>query len=225
MTIIGVAGQKKHGKDTVATYLKEHYGFTQRAFADELKEIFARTFDIPLEDCYDESKKELPLEITITLKHVLLIVEIAMMAKSEISGWRVHRIVHKMWSKTSFTSIRDGLQFIGTDILRDEVDADFHYNTVVEYFREKQVLNGVVSDVRFPNERDNLKRDFKSSKTILVVRPYMIGNETSNHASEKSLGERKEYDFVVFNDGSLQDLYDKVDVVMEELGITKGKLC
>lgn len=37
--IIGVTGIAQSGKDTVAQYLVENYGFTRKAFADKLKEF------------------------------------------------------------------------------------------------------------------------------------------------------------------------------------------
>lgn len=217
--IIGVAGEKKHGKDTVASYLKTKYGYTQRAFADNLKEVCSQIFEVPLPDMYDENLKEAgfdkPVEITLT--HVLKLMERGLLANEMILPSELHRIVHKLWWKKSFSSIRDMLQFVGTDILRDEVDRDYHYNTVIHYFRENQVLNGVISDVRFPNERHNLKVDFKQAKTILVVRPSLQRNATSSHASETSLGDASEYDYVVMNDGTLEDLYSKVDQIMQGL--------
>lgn len=37
--IVGLSGKKQSGKDTVAVYLSEHYGFIQFAFADVLKRV------------------------------------------------------------------------------------------------------------------------------------------------------------------------------------------
>jgi cytidylate kinase len=40
--IIGLAGYARSGKDTVANYLVENYGFTQLAFADPMREALVR---------------------------------------------------------------------------------------------------------------------------------------------------------------------------------------
>jgi len=39
MKLIGLAGRARSGKDTVAHYLVEHYGFKQLAFAEHLKNV------------------------------------------------------------------------------------------------------------------------------------------------------------------------------------------
>ena len=39
MSIIGITGRKRHGKDTIADYLVEHYGYTKMAFADPIRDI------------------------------------------------------------------------------------------------------------------------------------------------------------------------------------------
>lgn len=48
--IILVNGLPRAGKDTLADYLVERYGFVKMSFADELKNILCRTFDISRED-------------------------------------------------------------------------------------------------------------------------------------------------------------------------------
>lgn len=219
--IIGVAGQKKHGKDTVANYLVKNYGYTQRAFADNLKEVCSKVFDIPLEAMYDESLKEREFSTPIlaTAGQASKVIELAGVHMTED---QINRIYSTWMRKTYFHTIRDLLQFTGTDILRDIVDADYHYNTVVRYFRENNITLGVVSDVRFANERDNLPGDFPGAKTILVKRPGLQSSTGSGHKSENSLGEDGEYNFVITNGGTLQDLYSYVDTIMNSLNIQRS---
>lgn len=219
--IIGVAGEKKHGKDTVAQYLVKEYDYQQRAFADHLKELCSRIFNVPLQNMYDETKKEAPfanlVDLEITLNHALKLVDMIMLEyQGAIHPSDLHAIIHKLWSKNRFTSIRDMLQFVGTDILRDLVDPDYHYNTVVKWIRDNNITKAVISDVRFPNERDNLERDFgDQAVTFLVMRPSLQRNETSGHASENSLGNPEDYNFIIDNDGSLEDLYQKIEIIMD----------
>jgi hypothetical protein len=124
-------------------------------------------------------------------------------------------ILKKLGNKNMFSSIRDMLQFVGTDILRDMVDENYHYDSVARVIHNDKLHSVVVSDCRFKNERNNLKSQFKAI-TMLVVRPSLEKNATSGHASETSLGSVEEYDHVIINDGSLQDLYYKVDVIMQQ---------
>lgn len=210
--IIGIGGEKKHGKDTVADYLKEKYGYKKMAFADKLKTICSTAFNVPLEDCYDEDKKEVGYIIPITLHSTTALLE-SILIEYPIHHKDMLSIMQKLGKKNMFSSIRDMLQFVGTDILRDMVDPDYHYNSVANVFRDQSIECGVVSDCRFSNERVNLRDDF-TCLLLKVVRPSLQKNDTSSHKSETSLGDDSEYDAVIINDGTLQDLYNKVDTIM-----------
>jgi hypothetical protein len=219
---IGVAGRKRHGKDTVAHYLSDKYGFHKMAFADNLKSVCGRIF--PEIDFLDEATKETPFkEVVSTTPEQLSKLFYLLDSNYALQTYRVLDAALNLWMAKSFTSVRDILQFVGTNILRDLIDADYHYNTVAKVFRKIEsadyihpVRGGVVSDVRFLNERINLQKDF-SAKLILVKRPSLEDNATSSHASETSLGEDSEYDYVVINGGTLEDLYAKIDDIMDEL--------
>lgn len=212
--IIGIAGEKRHGKDTVANYLVEKHGFQKIAFANKLRKVCSTTF--PDVDFYDEANKETPFmkPIQISKIHVDSIYDQLIEDGYQVSGEQYLAISLTMYEKVWFTSVRDILQFIGTDVLRNHIDADYHYNSVARVI--KGFGNYVISDVRFKNEREGLKRDFNSS-VILVERPSLQRNETSTHASENSLGDKSEYDLVITNDSTLEHLFKKVDVILNGL--------
>ena len=48
--VILVNGLPRAGKDTLADYLVQKYNYAKFSFADELKDIICRTFDIDRED-------------------------------------------------------------------------------------------------------------------------------------------------------------------------------
>jgi hypothetical protein len=216
--IIGIGGEKQHGKDTVANYLVSKYGYTKKAFADRLKEICKISF--PEVNIYDEQNKETPFEqpIAATKSQIESILDevISGHGYNRIPAEVITQIYNVFLDKVCFRSVRDILQFVGTDILRNLIDEDFHYFTVANSF--KSIENGVVSDCRFANERMNLHIQFSHRcRLIKVVRPSKEKNSSSKHASENSLGKDEEYDHIIINDGTLEDLYNKVDKIMEEL--------
>lgn len=216
--IIGVGGEKQHGKDTVANYLVSKYGYSKKAFADRLKAICQLAF--PEINIYDEENKETafvsPIATTTDQIEEILDQVITVDGYNRIPDAVVTQIYNVFLDKVCFRSVRDILQFVGTDILRNLVDENFHYNTVADPF--KTIENGVVSDCRFKNERDNLKIQFSwKCKLIKVVHPSKEKNSSSKHASETSLGDDSEYDHVIINDGTLEDLYEKIDEIMEDV--------
>lgn len=60
--LIGIAGRAGAGKDTVADYLWENYGFLKMSFADPLKRAASAMFGITLEAFYDRDLKEQVVE-------------------------------------------------------------------------------------------------------------------------------------------------------------------
>lgn len=60
MDIIGIAGGKGTGKDTVAARMVARYGFQRFAFGDPIKEALAVMFRVDVSVFYNEDTKEMP---------------------------------------------------------------------------------------------------------------------------------------------------------------------
>ena len=61
--------------------------------------------------------------------------------------------------------------------------------------------NWIITDVRFPNEANIIKE--KGGIMVRVKRPTDIAE---GHSSETALDDYKEFDYILENDGSLEDL-------------------
>lgn len=57
MKIIGIVGKKRSGKDTVADYLVQNYGYIKLSFASPLKEIIKTLFDFDDEQINGNEKE------------------------------------------------------------------------------------------------------------------------------------------------------------------------
>lgn len=65
MKLVGIAGRKGSGKDTTALYLEAQEGFASIAFADELKRLCGRIFDIEAETMFgDSALREKPYSLS-----------------------------------------------------------------------------------------------------------------------------------------------------------------
>jgi hypothetical protein len=99
------------------------------------------------------------------------------------------------------------LQHWGTDILRDKFHQDIWLASL-----ERKLLNYpensriVITDCRFPNEIDILKR--LGAKIIKVERDD-CKKSSSNHSSENSCKEI-DFDFVIETNSSLTNLREKI---------------
>ena len=58
LTLIGITGKARSGKDTVGNYIKGMHNFNTYAFADPIKKAASIMFGIPLDYFYDDEHKE-----------------------------------------------------------------------------------------------------------------------------------------------------------------------
>ncbi len=60
--LIGLSGLPRVGKDTIADYLEERYGFSTTAFALPLKAATQALFDLPPSVAFSDTVKDVPLK-------------------------------------------------------------------------------------------------------------------------------------------------------------------
>lgn len=118
------------------------------------------------------------------------------------------------------TSPRIVLQYLGTEVFRKDInkiipgiDGNFWVNLMASKYKELRNKNSsiqvVVSDVRFKNEIDEIHK--LNGIVIKVTRPALNNNDT--HESEKSI-DNLSGDFEIINEGSLEDLYNKINTII-----------
>lgn len=104
------------------------------------------------------------------------------------------------------------MQLLGTDAGRDILHPNIWINaTMVDYkpYTDGTYPNWIISDVRFPNEADAVK-----SKGGIMIRINRPGNDTGKHLSEIALDDYKNWKHVINNDGSIEELIDKVKEIL-----------
>lgn len=115
-------------------------------------------------------------------------------------------------------SIRQILQRFGTESMRNVFDTDFWINkakrSINKIVEEYPNIKIVISDVRFENEADFCR---ENGILIHVSKPDADGNVGDlGHASENGV-QFQIGDYHISNDGSPEDLYNKIDVLLETL--------
>jgi hypothetical protein len=112
-------------------------------------------------------------------------------------------------------SVRKLLQFVGTELFREQIDDAIWVKSLWYKIQDDKENNYVVVDLRFPNELQYFKDNAEEGEfmAIKVVRPGFDGSVgLKGHASEAY---DLEGDFEVSNDGTMEDLYNKVDKILE----------
>lgn len=215
--IIGIAGLIGSGKDTVADYLVNFHDFRRISFAGALKDAVAVVFGWERELLEGRTK--------------------------ESRVWR--ETVDPWWAEKlnmPHLTPRWILQYWGTEVCRHH----FHDNIwirSVEHKLMRSTDNVVISDVRFPNEIQSIRDsggliirtqrgpdpEWYRCAEIVNRGPTKNLSWASNkaildtfkvHASETAwIG--TEFDAVLNNDGSIDDLYKQVASLLEHRRVAK----
>lgn len=173
MKIFIVAGKARHGKDTVASMIRDFYA----------------------------DKK------CINLSYGSYIKDYAM----KISDW----------DGSDETKPRELLQHLGTEVIRNNIDENFFIKRLCDDIRVYSYYFDVItiSDARFPDEIDIPRKTFSDVCVMKVVRSNFdspLSEEQLKHRTETALDGYSNFDYVIENDGSLDDLRDKVKVILDE---------
>ena len=110
---------------------------------------------------------------------------------------------------------RDLLQKLGTEAMRNGLHENVWVNALMSNYQTE--LNWIITDTRFPNEIDacvNL-----GAITILVQRDSSNPAGTA-HASETALDRYDQWDYIIDNTGSIQNLRRKVQEILRENPLT-----
>lgn len=249
--IIALSGKKQSGKNTVASIIqyltstfkngdeihlvREYFpynvwvtqtvGYTQweqRALANPLKQIMSILTGISVEDMEIESIKQSELSKEWWYWNVFNTSE------------RIAYLGNKEFDKLPLSvklikpTLREALQELGTDLLRNQFHPNTHLNCFFKDYREAPIENSttkweeskwIATDTRFPNELTALKE--KGAITIRVNRPMakILPNQAHLHPSETALDHIKNWDFVIENDKSMPELIKKVENILEKLNL------
>lgn len=195
--ILGIAGKKRHGKDAVAQALM-NFGFLRIAFADHLKWMSMHTWDLSFEQVYGDALKEVADERWgLSPRHLL-----------QTLGTQVGREIHSdTWIRKTFSTISKGAR--GEPVFLPDLQARTY--SEVQY-DPSYAQRWSIPDCRFPNEAEAVKA--AGGVVVKVIRPSILSADT--HASETEVDNIKE-DYLIINDGSLQDLQRKVNALMQEI--------
>lgn len=131
------------------------------------------------------------------------------------------------------------LQNIGTEIFRQHLHPDIWVNALYsEYISEGERLgfteydardikdgfakkpNWIITDSRFPND---VKRTREMGGVLIRVNRAECEGRENEHASETALDDFDEWDYVIENNGTIEELIEQVRTILEEEGIIEEK--
>jgi hypothetical protein len=171
---IGIIGRARVGKDTAGAWLVENRGYARVGFADALKEAALRLD--PYVSAYVGFCDEYDHEVTVR--------RLSRMVREH--GWETAK---------EHGEVRRILQELGMAVRA--IDEEFWLRTALDKVREINTSGHpvVITDVRFPNEADSLRR--AGFHLLFIDRP---GVPHLDHASEGALT-AGDADYTIVNPG------------------------
>jgi hypothetical protein len=204
--IISITGKIGSGKDTIAEIIQQstQLDWEVKKFAGKLKTIAELLCGVPKQNFESQEFK-----------------------KTQMS---------EEWGMT----YREFLQKLGTEALRSNLHENVWINALFSDYKAKTVAvgtsefditekdelpNWIITDTRFPNEMDAVKSKnglvIKVERSLKLRKGYDTPNETDLHPSETSLDNYTEWDYVIENNGTLEELRAKVMLILEKENLIK----
>ncbi len=206
--IIGIGSKARQGKDTAANFLQKKHGFILIHFADALYDecrncniLYSEPDNIFYMKCYDEDYYKLsnPPE---SIKKWIESDGVEETSLPYNAQW-----IYKGMKEKDSTF----LQFWGTEFRRKLFHWDYWVNKVKDVVDREPNKDYVIPDARFKNEAQFIK-NYGGEVWKIVRTNYDEIDRDPNHKSEVDLDEW-EFDEIILNDGTIEDLYKKVDEV------------
>jgi hypothetical protein len=185
--IVALCGRRRSGKDTVAQYLVDARGFRHHKISQPLKDALAVLFGFDADELETDKKEA----------------------------------VHPTWG----VSPRTLMQYVGTEVFRKDIQ------TVVpgvgESFWIRRLIEGVkkerghepivISDLRFVNEYELMRREWGSRLLVMRVDRFEGGAAVETHVSEREFMDIP-CDVVLDNKGGVDELRKQVEAAVSRSG-------
>lgn len=229
--VIGISGRLGSGKDTVGKIIQyltaedvgadclkriraglsidghHNSSFENKKFAGKLKLIGSILSGVPVENFEDQDFKKLPMSLDWEMTYREFLQKLGTEAMRD----GLHKNV---WVNALFADYKPKIGMYGFNPLDSKHDLS---KGIVNALEKDMYPNWIITDMRFPNEMESVKD--KGGITIRVIRPVHAlsqeNNATQLHPSETAL-DNAEFDYVIENDGSFDDLILKVENILKK---------
>ena len=123
------------------------------------------------------------------------------------------------WDGTESNKPRDFMQRLGDDMRKN--DPNFLVSNMIKDITiyQKDVENVVISDVRMPNEIEEIKNSFENVYAFYIVNQFgssKLTIEQQSHITEVALEDYPDFDYIIAND-DLSKLKEKVFAILDKV--------
>lgn len=229
--IISISGEKGAGKDTLALILAKNLHIRMYALAAPVKAAVAKLFkpcdkfeaiDVYTNDPLQKNVEKYSVEVDmeevaqyLTDTHGVSI-DVDSLTESFISAFTGMVLAKYEYKLKLRLTLRDMLQRFGTDFCQSVLGVECWCKLI------PKVDNLIITDVRFPHERDYIQEHAPSTRQRLrtyflyVDDPFKVPN-TDRHPSEQDMRDHKYNAYVYNTKESICELESQVSDIIEAL--------
>jgi hypothetical protein len=218
MALISISGKIGSGKDTAASIIQKltpYYNWENKKWAGKLKQIASILTGIPVENFEDQEFKKTFLNDE--------------WSKIKAKPGRRQDGIFPNHANMELVpmSVRELLQKLGTEAMRDGLHENVWVNALFSDYipyssrgseYEFEESNWIITDTRFPNELSAIKRRGGISIKIVRNSGNTVGNE---HSSETALDHVTDWDYVIDNNGTPEELRQKIYDILDNENLIK----
>lgn len=117
------------------------------------------------------------------------------------------------WDGSEESKPRELLQQLGVELIKNQINENMLINRIIEDIKVYSYFYDyiVITDARFPNEIESIKKEFNNVTSIRINREsYNLEKQYQNHSTETGMNEYNNYDYVIDNNSDLKALELKV---------------
>jgi hypothetical protein len=191
--ILGLTGKKRSGKDTVADYLINNYGFTKLSFAEPLKKVCVELFDLSDNQVNgsDKEKEIVDSRWGYSARQLMQIIGTELF-RNNLPKYM--RLGYQLADNPADNSIN-----IWVHILHKKIIS----------LQEKGINYFVISDVRFLDEINLIQ-----SLGGYIIKLNRVNDSNDTHISETELDNTK-FEYNIENNGTIDELYKSIKYIVE----------
>lgn len=184
--IIGIAGRKYNGKDTLGDILVNKYGYTKLSFAQPIKDISKILFGFNDEQLYGSLKEVVDSRWNVTPRDMFQFIGTEMFRN--MMATKIPGLGQGFWIKCFMERVKIMIQ-------------------------QNPNIKIVIPDIRFPNEIDAIRK-FNNHLLLRVNRPC-VNNNIDVHESEIHI-EELSVDHVILNDSDIKNLENALNKHLQD---------
>jgi len=218
--VILLSGKIHSGKNQFAEFLKKELqrkglkvsqDLFARSLKDNCKEDFQKLVSV-LDYIAEDIKAQIGLFVD--QRHIMLNPTILRNFENSVNKLKIK---DENWYENKTDITRIILQLYGTEIFRKRVDRDWWVKQVKNRCVASNDDIVIITDCRFPNEITEMICDNYETIAIRIYRNINTQEQIACHDSETALDGWGEFDFVVENNGTLEELRCSASTIVKYL--------